>query len=68
MYKRQVLDCNIKEIKENEKNINKQLCLFDNVYISGADTKEKIPLLETIEKNIIYTEESLFDLEGGIIT
>lgn len=63
-----VLDCNIKEIKENEKNINKQLCLFDNVYISGADTKEKIPLLETIEKNIIYTEESFFDLEGGIIT
>ena len=63
-----VLDCNIKEIKENEKNINKQLCLFDNVYISGADTKEKIPLLETIEQNIIYTEESLFDLEGGIIT
>lgn len=62
-----VIDCSIKEIEEH-KNMNKELCMFDQIYIyTTKNQKQQIKFSESIQKNIIYTEEKLITLEGGAI-
>lgn len=63
-----VMDCTIEELN-NYKEMTKELCLFDNIYVYiQKNNKQKIELPESITKNIIYSEERLVDIEGGIIS
>lgn len=63
-----VMDCSIEELNKY-KEMTKELCLFDNIFVYvQKNNKQQVELPESIKKNIIYGEERLVDIEGGIIS